>query len=105
VPADKSMYGINEESTLSNLSSFHPITSLPPDIMHDILEGIMPKLTSCLLHTIVSTRLCSAAQICQRINIFTYGTSDKRNRPPVFKEKDIFDKRIPGKCQHFYLAF
>jgi hypothetical protein len=22
--------------------------------MHDVLEGIMPKLTSCLLHTIVS---------------------------------------------------
>ena len=29
VPADKSMYGINEKSVLSNLSSFHPITSLP----------------------------------------------------------------------------
>ncbi|CAF4609154.1 unnamed protein product [Rotaria socialis] len=96
VHADKSMYGISEISVLSNLPSFHPITSLPPDIMHDILEGIMPKRTSCLLHTIVSTRLCSAVQICQRINTFTYGTNDKRNRPPVFKEKDIFDKRIPG---------
>ncbi|CAF2819444.1 unnamed protein product [Rotaria sp. Silwood2] len=95
VPADKSIYGINEKSVLSNLSSFHPITSLPPDIMHDILEGIMPKLTSCLLHTVVSNRLCSASKICQLINKFTYGTNDRRNHPPVLKEKDIFDKRIP----------
>ncbi|CAF5039830.1 unnamed protein product [Rotaria magnacalcarata] len=105
VHADKSMYGISEISVLSNLPSFHPITSLPPDIMHDILEGIMPKLTSCLLHTIVSTRLCSAVQICQRINTFAYGANDKRNRPPVFKEKDIFDKRIPGKAMEKYCLF
>jgi hypothetical protein len=105
VPADKSTYGINEKSVLLKLASFHPITSLPPDIMHDILEGIMPKLTSCLLHTIISNRLCSSAQVCQQINNFSYGKNDKRNRPPVFKEKDIFDKRIPVKCQFFYLDF
>jgi hypothetical protein len=99
VPTDKSIYGINEESVLSNLSSFHPITSLPPDIMHDILEGIMPKLTGCLLHTVVSNRLCSASKICQRINKFIYGTNDRRNHPPVLKEKDILEKRIPGKCE------
>jgi hypothetical protein len=99
------MYGINEKSVLSTLSSFHPITSLPPDIMHDILEGIMPKRTGCLLHTVMSTRLCSASQVCQRINNFTYGNNDKRNRAPLFKEKDIFDKRIPGKRQLWYLDF
>ncbi|CAF3914769.1 unnamed protein product [Rotaria sp. Silwood1] len=105
VPADKSIYGINEESILSNLSSFHPITSLPADIMHDILEGIKPKLTSCLLHTVVSNRLCSASKICQLINKFTYGTNDRRNHPPVLKEKDIFDKRIPGKAMEKYCLF
>ncbi|CAF3885805.1 unnamed protein product [Rotaria sp. Silwood1] len=97
VPDDKSIYGINEEFLLSNLSSFHPITSLPADIMHDILEGIIPKLTSCLLHTVVSNRLCSASKICQLINKFTYGTNDRRNHQPVLKEKDIFDKIIPDK--------
>ncbi|CAF1196037.1 unnamed protein product [Rotaria sordida] len=39
VPSDKSMYGINEASALSFISSFHPITSLPPDLMHDAMEG------------------------------------------------------------------
>ncbi|CAF4139050.1 unnamed protein product, partial [Adineta steineri] len=52
VPNDKSLYGVNEKSILSTLSSFNPITCLPPDIMHDILEGVMPKIISSLLHTI-----------------------------------------------------
>ncbi|CAF4135388.1 unnamed protein product, partial [Rotaria magnacalcarata] len=95
VPGDKKIYGINEESILSILPSFHPVISLPPDIMHDILEGVMPKLTACLLHTIVSSRLCSAAQLCRRINKYTYGVNDKQNRPPPFKEKDILDERVP----------
>lgn len=96
VNSDKSMYGVNQQSVLSALPSFHAITSLPPDLMHDVLEGIMPKLISCLLHVIVSNRICNASEICQRINKFTYGANDKRNRPVMFKEKDIFNKRIPG---------
>ncbi len=96
VSNDKSLYGVNEQSVLSTLSSFNPITCLPPDIMHDVLEGIMPELTSCLLHTIVSNRLCTSSQICHRINKFIDGINDRRNRPPAFKEKDILDKRVPG---------
>lgn len=105
VNSDRSMYGINEQSVLSSLSSFHAITSLPPDIMHDILEGIMPKLSSCLLHIIVSNRICTASELCQRINNFTYGTNDRRNRPVMFKEKDIFNKRIPGNYPFFSTKF
>lgn len=105
VSADKVIYGINEKSVLSNLSSFHPITSLPPDLMHDVLEGVMPKLISCLLHTVTSNRLYSAAKTCQLINKFVYGTNDRRNHPPMLKEKHIFDKRIPGKHNIFHRRF
>lgn len=97
VPGDKRMYGINEESALLSFPSFHPIDCLPPDIMHDVMEGIMPKLISCILHTIMSTRLSTAVQICRRINQFEYGKSNRKNRPPMLKENDIFDRRIPGK--------
>ncbi|CAF1544058.1 unnamed protein product, partial [Adineta steineri] len=95
----------NEKSILSTLSSFNPITCLPPDIMHDILEGVMPKIISSLLHTIVSTRLCTSAQLCCKINSFIYGINDRRNRPSTFKEKDIRDKRVPGKAMEKYCLF
>lgn len=99
VSIDKQMYGINEKSILLTLPSLHPMISLPPDIMHDVLEGVMPKVMSCLLHTMISTRLFTATQICQRVNQFEYGKNDRRNRPPFLKERDIFDKRIPGEYQ------
>ncbi|CAF3880552.1 unnamed protein product [Rotaria sp. Silwood2] len=105
VSNDKSLYGVNEKSVLSTLPSFNPITCLPPDIMHDILEGIMPKFTNCLLHTIVSNRLCTSSQICHRINNFIYGINDRRNRPPAFKEKEILDKRVPSKTMEKYCLF
>ncbi|CAF3832604.1 unnamed protein product [Rotaria sordida] len=105
VPSDKSMYGINEASALSFISSFHPITSLPPDLMHDAMEGIMPKLTSCLLHVVVSNRLCTSSKICQMINKFTYGSNDKRNRPTVLKEKDISEKIIRELIEEFIQLF
>ncbi|CAF2058078.1 unnamed protein product [Rotaria magnacalcarata] len=105
MPSGKSMYGINEASTLSFISSFHPITSLPPDLMHDVLEGVMPKLASCLLHSMMSSRLCTSSQICQMINKFTYGNNDKRNRPFALKEKDISEKNIRGKAMEKYCLF
>ncbi|CAF4973308.1 unnamed protein product, partial [Rotaria sp. Silwood1] len=33
------------------------------------------------------------------------GANDRRNHPPVLKEKDIFDKRIPGKAMEKYCLF
>ncbi|CAF1193113.1 unnamed protein product, partial [Didymodactylos carnosus] len=69
-PQDHAMYGVKGTSVISVLPSFHPITSLPPDLMHDILEGVMPKLTASLLKNIVSVRLLSNAALRQRINSF-----------------------------------
>ena len=36
------VYGIHHKSILNDLKYFHEIEGLPPDAMHDILEGIMP---------------------------------------------------------------
>ncbi|CAF4461008.1 unnamed protein product [Rotaria socialis] len=105
VPSDKSLYGINDLSPLSSISSFHPIMSLPPDLMHDVMEGVMPKLTGCLLHVIVSSRLHTCSQVCQMINKFNFGNNDKRNRPVAFKEKDISEGNVRGKAMEKYCLF
>lgn len=43
-------YGVNHSCVLSDhLSHFHPITGFPPDILHDMFEGVIPvKLAHCL---------------------------------------------------------
>lgn len=43
-------YGVKHSCIISDhLSHFHPITGFPPDLRHDLLEGVVPvELTHCL---------------------------------------------------------
>lgn len=35
-------YGVNRDSVLNSLESYHVVEGLPPDAMHDLLEGCVP---------------------------------------------------------------
>ena len=37
------IYSINDESPLRVLAFFHVIGGLAPDVMHDLLEGTLPR--------------------------------------------------------------
>lgn len=41
-PASVSVYGVKAQSELNNSKYFHVVDGLPSDIMHDILEGVLP---------------------------------------------------------------
>jgi hypothetical protein len=43
------LYGITGTSILNELAHFHVIGGLPPDVMHHILEGILPLVISKLI--------------------------------------------------------
>ena len=36
-------YGIRGTCPFISLTGFHPMTSIPPDVMHDLLEGVVPS--------------------------------------------------------------
>ena len=36
------VYGVVTGSPFEQIRSFHVITDLPPDLMHDVLEGVIP---------------------------------------------------------------
>ena len=36
------VYGVVKGSLFEQIRSFHVITDLPPDLMHDMLEGVIP---------------------------------------------------------------
>lgn len=40
------MYGIKERSCLNDLEYFHVINGLPPDLAHDMFEGIAVNVLS-----------------------------------------------------------
>ena len=49
-------YGIFCCSPLYNLQNFHSILLLPPDIIHNLLEGCCPKETKLILNYAVDSR-------------------------------------------------
>ena len=78
-------YGVSNDSILNSLEYFHVSSGLPPDIMHDILEGVAVVELKCLL-TFLSQdlHLFNLATLNNRIKCFPYGYFDSRNKPLPF---------------------
>ena len=51
------LLGVVGQSVLHDLIGFHPTTSLPGDIMHDLFEGVCPIVIMALLKQASSLRL------------------------------------------------
>ena len=81
-------YGVVCCSPLYNLQNFHPILLLPPDIMHDLLEGCFPKEMKLILSYVVDIRIITWKQINNLLNGFQFKGADKSNKHgPVLKKK------------------
>ena len=74
-------YGINFNSPLNNLAYYHVTNyGLPPDPMHDLLEGYVNKITKLLLNILLNEQECFNLEIINTtIKSFLYGMSTKPN--------------------------
>ena len=69
------------ESILNSLSYFHVTSSLPPDIMHDVLEGALQVETKCILKALIREKhLFTLGLLNEHIRNFPFG-SDVKDRP------------------------
>lgn len=80
-----SAYGVAGNSVLSQLKNFNPVTCLPPDPMHDLLEGVVPAFISALLQELSHKGLCRLRDLNNSIENFRYKGSDLKNKPQAFK--------------------
>lgn len=47
-------YGVARNSILNSLSHLNVINGLPPDVMHDVLEGVLPLEVKLMLQQFIS---------------------------------------------------
>ena len=84
-PAHKEVattYGVNRNSILNDLSYFHVTSGLPPDLMHDIFEGVAVIEIKCMLSVFVQVKnYFSLTTVNNRIQSFPYGYPDSTNKP------------------------
>ncbi|XP_065893179.1 uncharacterized protein [Dysidea avara] len=78
----KVSFGISRNSTLNELKEFHVTSGLPPDIMHDIFEGVAVVELHCMLSALIQEyKLFGLAKLNNRIKKFPYGIPDRNNKP------------------------
>ena len=66
------VYGVNFNSVLNELTYFHVTSGCPPDVMYDLLEGIVPRVMSQLLKHCVR-KYFSLSELNSIIRNFNYG--------------------------------
>lgn len=85
---EKNLYGIKFYSILNDLNFFKLCDSLSVDIMHDILEGVIPYELKLFLGEVINLKLISVADLNNRLHLYDYGSVNSRNKPSPI----IFDK-------------
>lgn len=82
-PTLESVYGVHGENALKDLASFNPTRCLPPDCMHDLLEGVIPLSLNAILTKLIDTGVLTVDLINSRLLRFTFNPYDKDNAPPL----------------------
>lgn len=82
-------YGVSQNSILNQLQYFHVTEGLPPDIMHDILEGALQYEVKEMLTTFTTEKkYFRLDELNEIITTFNYHYSDIKNKPALVAFKD-----------------
>ena len=68
-------YGIERNAALNQLTYFHVVDGLPPDVMHDLLEGAVNCEVKVMLSTyIYEKNILTLEQLNRRVRFFKYAS-------------------------------
>lgn len=74
-------FGVQNPCILNELKYFNFLDSPTVDIMHDVLEGVVPYELKLVLQKLIDLKCFTLEQINQRILSHDYGTLESKNRP------------------------
>lgn len=79
-PSHSKTYGIHFNSPF-NSGNFHVVGGLPPDIMHDLLEGVVPFELALVLKALISEKFITLHNVNHKITTWKYGPLDRLDKP------------------------
>lgn len=79
-----------------NLSHFHVIFGYPPDLAHDVFEGIIQVELAHCLRVLISKKLFTLADLNNAILKFPYKWADRTNKPHVVSQSFSSTKTVGG---------
>lgn len=83
-PAMAEKYGVKGECVLTDgLEHFHVVRWYPPDILHDLLEGIVPVELSLCISDMISKMHFTIETLNHAMKTFEYAFHDKTDQPQL----------------------
>jgi len=91
-----SEYGVKRDCVLrQHLHHFHPITGFPPDVLHDLLKGLVPVELVLCIQEMISRKYFTLEYLNRKIASFSYQHTDKVDKPQPIP-KTFTGKRTIG---------
>ena len=89
--SDSVTYGVNQRSVLNDLFSFHVADGqLPQDVMHILLEGVLPYALKLMLNDFINKKkYFGLGFLNDRVFCYTYSPEEAKDKPPPIKEQDL----------------
>lgn len=80
IPKDFGIKSVN--SILNDSKYFHTTNNLVFDIMHDLLEGLLPmEIKLVLQYYVIEKKYFTVEFLNESINLFKYGQTERKNKP------------------------
>ncbi|XP_065675481.1 uncharacterized protein LOC136091702 [Hydra vulgaris] len=77
------VYGVVKRCPFLDLSYFKLTKSFPPDLMHDLHEGIIPLILKLLISNLHCDGIVTVSQLNYEIENFKFLKIDKKNKPII----------------------
>jgi hypothetical protein len=96
-------FGITGDCILNELAFFHVIGGLVPDVMHDLLEGILPLVISKMILHFIKRKFFTLDQLNNKIKNFKYGYHEVVNKPCSIDRKQLINGKINQTASQMWL--
>ena len=79
-------YGINRRAALEELPYFSVVHGLPHDVMHDLMEGVIPHEMRLLLNSCITDGFFDVSTFNHRLNAFDFGYTESGDKPAAIED-------------------
>lgn len=94
--SSKLIYGIHSECPLNKLKYFHAAEGIPPDPMHDLLEGIVPYELALVFRQLIIEKYFDFDTLNFRVEQFNFNRSDQADKTYKISQNFRKTKTIGG---------
>lgn len=81
--------GVHEQCIFHKIQHFHVTENLVCDFMHDIPEGVARYDMALIISGLIEQGCFTLNELNNRICLFNYGTTERKNVPPSIRETNI----------------